>query len=218
MPLRASWACVTGASWEDVRRTLSDDQVPRIHQAFAGLWPEDTDLAAMLPRPNPKKLRSVYIGISDPRTIEATVLGWLPYVDEIVLVNPFFLGTRMKPEFSPIDSPAGHKMQTLKNVLLLFKLEPFIRAGVVHLVPDPGEVSAALGQHVREVLTHRTAGWKPPKGGLHRLLKFRGRGTPPVSLDAARGRTAPLHRRAHAGCRRLEDRLHHRVLQAPSRG
>ena len=161
-----------GASWEDVRRTLSDDQVRRIHEAFAGLWPEDTDLAALLPRPNPKKLRSVYNGIADPRTIEATVLGWLPYVDEIVLVNPFFLGTRMKPEFSPIDSPAGHKMQTLKNVLLLFKLEPFIHAGLVHLVPDPGEVSAALGQHVREVLTHRTAGWKPPKGGLHRLLKL----------------------------------------------
>jgi hypothetical protein len=161
-----------GASWEDVRCTLSDDQVWRIHEAFAGLWPEDTDLAALLPRPNPKKLRSVYNGIADPRTIEATVLGWLPYVDEIVLVNPFFLGTRMKPEFSPIDSPAGHKMQTVKNVLLLLKLEPFIRAGLVHLVPDPGEVSAALGQHVRDVLTHRTAGWKPPKGGLHRLLKL----------------------------------------------
>lgn len=161
-----------GVSWEDVRRTLSDDQVRRIHQAFADLWPEDTDLAALLPRPNPKKLRSVYNGIADPRTIEATVLGWLPYVDEIVLVNPFILGTRMKLEFSPIDSPAGHKMQTLKNVLLLFKLEPFIRAGLVHLVPDPGEVNAALGQHIREVLTHRTAGWKPPKGGLHRLLKL----------------------------------------------
>lgn len=161
-----------GASWDDVRRTLSDDQVRRIHEAFAGLWPEDTDLAALLPRPNPKKLRSVYNGIADPRTIEATVLGWLPYVDEIMLVNPFLLGTRMKPEYSPIDSPAGHKMQTLKNVLLLLKLEPFIRAGLVHLVPDPGEVSAALGQHVREVLTHRTAGWKPPKRGLHSLLKL----------------------------------------------
>ena len=34
-----------GASWEDVRRTLSDDQVRRIHEAFAALWPEDTDLA-----------------------------------------------------------------------------------------------------------------------------------------------------------------------------
>lgn len=162
-----------GASWEDVRRNLSDEQVKRIHRTFAGLWPEDTDLASLLPRPNPKVLRSVYMGFSDPRTVEATVLGWLPFVDEIVLVNPFFVGTRMKPEFSPIESPNGYKMQTLKNVMLLLKLEPFILAGQVHLVPDPGEVSASLGHHVREVLTRRTDGWKPPKGGgLHRFLKL----------------------------------------------
>lgn len=161
-----------GTSWEDVRSTLSDDQVKRIHGAFAALWPEDTDLASLLPRPHPKKLRTVFAGIADPRTVDATVLGWLPYFDEVVLVNPFFLGTRMKPEFSPIDSPAAHKMQTLKNVILLLKLEPFIRAGLVHLVPDPGEVSAPLGELVRDVLTDRTSGWKPPKGGLHRLLKL----------------------------------------------
>jgi hypothetical protein len=100
------------------------------------------------------------------------VLGWLPYIDEIVLVKPFFLGTRMKPEFSPIQSPSGHKMQTLKYAMLLLVLEPFIRAGVVHLVPDPGEVNAPFGQHVREVLARRTAGWKPPQGGLHRFLKL----------------------------------------------
>ncbi|MFX5840020.1 hypothetical protein ABTE60_22160, partial [Acinetobacter baumannii] len=70
----------------------------------------------------------------------------------------------MKPEFSPIESPTGHKMQTLKNVMLLLVLEPFIRAGLVHLVPDPGEVSATLGHHVQEALTRRTFGWKPPKG------------------------------------------------------
>ncbi|MBI5926709.1 MAG: hypothetical protein HY836_14055 [Aquabacterium sp.] len=161
-----------GASWEDVRRTLSDAQVERIHSAFAALWPEDTDLASLLPRPHPKKLRTVFAGIADPRTVDATVLGWLPYVDEVVVVNPFVLGTRMKPEFSPIDSPAAHKMQTLKNVILLLKLEPFIRAGLVHLVPDPCEVCAPLGQLVRDVITDRTAGWKPPTGGLHRLLKL----------------------------------------------
>jgi hypothetical protein len=207
-----------GASWEDVRRTLSDDQIRRIHGVFSTLWPEDTDLAMLLPRPNAKRLRSVYIGIADPRTVDATVLGWLPYIDEILLVNPFFLGARMKPEFSPIDSPAGHKMQTLKNVLLLLKLEPFIRAGLVHLVPDPSEVNAPLGQHVREVLTHRTAGWKPPKGGLHSLLKLGGGRIPSVHLDAARGFTAALHRQAHAGGRRRNDESGHRLLQAPGRG
>ncbi len=161
-----------GATWEDVRRTLSDDQVRDIHTFFAGLWPDDTDLAALVPRPHPNKLRSVYVGMADPRTIDAAVIGWLPYIDEIVLVNPFFVGTRIKPEFSPIDSPTGHKMQMLKNVLLLLRLEPFIRAGLVHLVPDPAEVSAPLGQHVREVLMRRVDGWEPPKGGLHQRLKL----------------------------------------------
>jgi hypothetical protein len=161
-----------GASWQDVRRTLGDDKVRRIHNVFAGLWPEDTDLAALLSRPHPKKLRSVYIGLADPRTIKAAVLGWLPYVDEIVLVNPFFLGRSLKPEFSPIDSPAGHKMQTLKNVLLLFRLVPYIRAGLVHLVPDPGELCTPLGLYVREVLTHRTCGRESPTGGLHQRLKL----------------------------------------------
>lgn len=162
-----------GASWEDVRRNLSDDHVQRIHRAFAGLWPDDTDLASLLPRPNPKVLRSVYMGFSDPRTVEASVLGWLTFIDEIVLVNPFLMGTRLRPEFSPIESPSGHKMQTLKNVMLLLILEPFIRAGLVHLVPDPGEVSAALGHHVREVLTRRTDGWNPPEGaGMRRFHKL----------------------------------------------
>lgn len=161
-----------GASWKDVRCNLSDEHVKRIHQVFASLWPEDTDLASLLPRPNPNVLRSVYMGISDPRTVEATVLGWLPFVDEIILITPFFLGTRLKPEFSPIDSPAGHKMQTLKNVMLLLNLEPFIRAGLVHLIPDPSEVSSLLGRHLREMLTQRTRGWKPPKGGMHRFLKL----------------------------------------------
>jgi Protein of unknown function (DUF4238) len=161
-----------GATWDNVRRTLSDEQVQRINSAFSDLWPDDTDLAALLPRPHPKKLRSVFLGLADPRTVEAAVVGWLPYIDEIVLVNPFFVARNLRPEFSPIESPAGHKMQTLKNVLLLFKLEPYIRAGLVHLVPDPGEVCAPLGQHVRQVLTRRTAGWKPPKGGLHQRLKL----------------------------------------------
>lgn len=161
-----------GASWKDVRCNLSDEHVERIHRVFASLWPEDTDLASLLPRPNPNVLRSVYMGISDPRTVEAAVLSWLPYVDEIILVTPFFLGTRMKPEFSPIESPGGHKMQTLKNVMLLLKLEPFIRGGLVHLVPDPSEVSTLLGRHLREMITQRTVGWNPPKGGLHRLLKL----------------------------------------------
>lgn len=162
-----------GRSWKEVRRSLNEEHIERIHRVFASLWPEDTDLASLLPRPNSKILRSVYMGVADPRTVEAAVLGWLPFVDEIILINPFFLGWRMKSEFSPIESPKSYKMQTLKNVVLLLKLEPFIRTGIVHLVPDPGEVNAPFGNHLREALKRSTSGCKADNNtGLHSSLKL----------------------------------------------
>ncbi len=128
-----------GKTWEDVRRELSDDQIKRIHEAFESLWPRDTDLAALLPRPDERILRAVYLGIVDPRTVEVTVTGWLPYFDEVIIANPFINAGTVKPEFSPTKSPSKFKVQTLKNVLLLLMLEPFIEAGFVHMIPDPSD-------------------------------------------------------------------------------
>jgi len=128
-----------GKTWEDIRRELSDDQIKQIHEAFESLWPRDTDLADLLPRPNERILRAVYLGLVDPRTVAVTVTGWLPYFDEVVIANPFINAGMVKPEFSPIKSPGKYKVQTLKNVLLLLMLEPFIDAGFIHMVPDPAD-------------------------------------------------------------------------------
>lgn len=125
-----------GKTWEDVRRELSDDQIRQIHEAFESLWPEDTDFAGLLPRPNDRIFRTVYLGLVDPRTVAATVTGWLPYFDEVVIANPFINARTVKPEFSPTKSPGKYRVETLKNVLLLLMLEPFIDAGFVHMVPD----------------------------------------------------------------------------------
>ena len=118
----------SGKTWDDVRRELSDEQVKRIHEVFASLWPEDTDLSELLPRPRKGMFRAVYLGVSDPRTVVAMVLGWLPYFDQVILAHPFINPLRIKPEFSPTKSPSQHKAQTLKNVILLLLLEPFISA------------------------------------------------------------------------------------------
>ena len=90
-----------GKSWQDVQREISDDQVKRIHEAFASLWPEDTDLPSLLPRPRSGILRAVYLGMSDPRLISPMVLGWLPYFDEIVLAHPFVNPLHIRPEYQP---------------------------------------------------------------------------------------------------------------------
>lgn len=151
----------SGKTWDDVRREISDQQVKRIHEMFASLWPEDTDLSELLPRPKNGVFRAVYLGPCDPRTVEATALGWLPYFDEVVLAHPFVNPLRIKAEFNPTKSPSQHKAQTLKNVLLLLKLEPYIQAGWVHLIPDPGDFNPQFGMSALQMSEQRTAGWKP---------------------------------------------------------
>jgi hypothetical protein len=163
-----------GKVWGDVQRELSDDQVKRIYEAFSTLWPEDTDLTELLPRPEKGTLRMVFLGISDPRTIEASVLGWTPYFDEIVLAHPFVNPIGMRPEFSPTHVPSHYKSQTLKNVLLLLALRPYIDAGIVHLVPDPGDFNSQFGQTVLNMAQARAENWTPDRksfGILEKLAK-----------------------------------------------
>ena len=125
-----------GKTWNEVRRELSDDQVKRVHQLYGYLWPVDTDFLSLLPKPD-DELRALYTGIVDPRVIPIFALGFSPYFDEIIIQHPFVNPATVKPEFSPTESPHQYKQQTLKNVLLLFTLMPFIETGFVNFIPDP---------------------------------------------------------------------------------
>ncbi len=149
-----------GKTWEDVRRELSDDQVKSMHEILELLWPRDTNVADLLPRPDRRVFRAVYLGLIDPRTISMSVISSLAYFDEIVILNPFPNPLYMNPQFSPTQSPAQHKAQTLKNVIALLTLRPFIAAGIVHMVPDPMEFNADFGRASRAMAEKRTAGWE----------------------------------------------------------
>jgi hypothetical protein len=137
-----------GNSWEDARRDLSDEQVKKIHITYAALWPKDTNIADLLPRPDGRVFRALYVGLIDPRTIAASVIGWLRYFDEIFVLSPFTNATLMRPEYSPIDSPGQYKEQTIKNVALFTALASFIYDGVVHLIPDPIEFNDTFREGV----------------------------------------------------------------------
>jgi hypothetical protein len=153
-------------TWDDVRRDLSDDQVKRIHEILEALWPRDTNVAELLPRPDSRISRAMFAGIIDPRTIGATVIGWLTNFDEIIFLNPFVIPSYVKPEFSPIDSPSQHKAQTLRNVMLLLNVMPFIDAGVLHMVPDPGDVNADFRNIMWEMAKQRSELRKPDSKGF----------------------------------------------------
>ena len=149
------------ADWEDVRRNLSNDQVKSIHEVFATLWPEDTKIADLLPLPDRRVFRGIYMGFVDPRTIALSVISSLAYFDEILILNPFPNPVHRTPTCSPTRSATSYKSQTLKNVSVLLTLQPFIDAGIVHLVPDPMEFDSTLDRTVTEMIEERTANWEP---------------------------------------------------------
>lgn len=149
-----------GRSWEDVRRDLNDDQVKEIHEAFGSLWPKDTEIASLLPRPDQNISRGVYLGTIDPRTVAVNAIGLLSYIDEIVLPNQFINPAYIRPEYSPTHSPAQYKEQTLKNVILLLTLEPFMHAGMIHLIPDPTDFNEEFRRSVWGMAEQRMKSWK----------------------------------------------------------
>ena len=148
-----------GKDWDHVRQHLSDDQVRRIHRTLEGLWPTDTNLSELLPRPDKRVFRAVYMGFVDPRTIAAGVVGQLAYFDEIFVLNPIPNPRYMSPDHSPVQAPSQHKPQLLKNLSALFALQPFIDAGIVHLVPDPMEFNPDFRREVIAMAQERTANW-----------------------------------------------------------
>lgn len=146
--------------WIDVRRNLSDDQVVRLHRLYQSLWPEDTDLTELLPRPSDGKSRAIYMGLSDPRTMGESIISLVPLFDQVLVLNPFLNPRHIAPDANPLQHPVAHKQQALKNIAFLFELGALIEANKVVLVPDPGDFNAAFRQSMHVMAQRRTAGWE----------------------------------------------------------
>lgn len=143
-------------TWNDVRRDISDDHVVQIYEILKALWPSDTDLYSLLPRPCPNTLRAVFLGTPDFRTAPLNITEWLKYFDEVVVAHPFINPGLIRPEFNPINIPQEHKEQILKNLCLMFELMPYIEMGIVHLVPDPGDFNIEFAQNVLQISKKRS--------------------------------------------------------------
>ena len=144
-----------GKSWDDVRRELSNEQVKKIHEGVGALWPIDTDVISLLPKPD-NTLRALYTGLVDPICISNFAISATLHFNEILIQNPFINPATVRPEYSPTHNPHQHKQQTLKNVFLLLLLEPFIEAGFINFIPDPCIFDGHLRTQVFSMAEERT--------------------------------------------------------------
>lgn len=148
-----------GNNWNDIRRNLNEKQVREIHELYGFLWPIETDLCSLLPKPD-KKARALYTGLLDSRTTPLIISNATLYFEEILVQHPFLHPASLNKKYSPTENPYQYKYQTLKNVMLFSYLMPFVEAGFVNLFPDPCSLDSHLKKQMLDMSAERGQGIK----------------------------------------------------------
>jgi hypothetical protein len=145
-----------GKTWLDIRKELSDKQVKNIYYFYSLLWPQDTDIISLLPKPD-GCFRALYTGLIDPRTITCVATSMTLNIDELLIVQPFINPNFVNSDFSPVENPSKFKAEVLKNIMLLLELEPFIAKGMINFIPDFSTWNPQLGKNAFKMADSRLA-------------------------------------------------------------
>lgn len=130
--------------WTDLRRRVTDDRIATLYRLFANLWPRDTDLLDLLPKPD-GRLRAVYTGMLHPATIGEFAMGASVYFGQLLIQHPFVLASTLNEQFDPGKNPASYRQEFVKSLGMFTQLMPLVERGIVCLFPDP----CAFDEHLR---------------------------------------------------------------------
>lgn len=160
-----------GKDWVEIRKTLTDEQISRVYSLFAALWPSDTDLLQLLPKPD-GRARAVYTGPIHPSTIVEFAQALPLYFGEVLIQNPFVHAGGMRKEFSPVDNPRAYRQEFLKSTLFFLTVMPFVEAGLINLFPDPCIFDPHLRHQMFGMAEERMAGIRLEPDKEPRLRRF----------------------------------------------
>jgi len=147
--------------WNKVKDGMTDAQIREFYRFIADLWPINTNPQITMPPPDDSTLRALYLGENEPEMMLENVFRFCLYADQILLVNPFDNPNVMAEQFNPIHHPGEWKLQTIRLVYHLMLLTPWIEAGLVVLIPDPGDFNRQLRVKTWDLAAARLRGWRP---------------------------------------------------------
>lgn len=155
-------------SWVQVRREMTDKQIGTIYNLYEGLWPLETDILSLLPKPDGTP-RAVYTGSLHPTAIVDYALGAPVYFGELFIQNPFLHAGTMNDKFNPVKNPSEYRGDVLKSIVFFFSVMPLIEAGLINLFPDPCIFDLHLRDQMLAMAKSRSAGLhldpsKDPRG------------------------------------------------------
>jgi hypothetical protein len=158
----------SGKDWVQIRRELTDEKIGEIYNLYEGLWPLETDLLALLPKPD-GEARAIYTGSIHPASITDFGLAAPLYFGELIVAHPFVHSGIMKKEMNPTGNPKSYRQEFLKTILLFLNVIPLVDLGLINLIPDPCDFDFHLRKQMMNMARARAPRFDPKADP--RLLK-----------------------------------------------
>ncbi len=169
----------SGKNWLAVRRDLTDEQIRKIYLLYEALWPLETDLLALLPKPDGRS-RAIYTGQIHPEAIADFALGSSLYFGELIVQHPFLHNGTVNKKFKPVENPGSYRQEFIKSVLFFLTVMPLVEDGIVNLIPDPCDFDIHLREQMYSMAQSRSSAMKLDPSQEPRLKKL-------MRQDAERG-------------------------------
>lgn len=146
----------SGKDWIQIRRELTDDKISKIYHLYESLWPLETDLLALLPKPD-GVARAVYTGSIHPSSITDFALAAPLYFGELIVAHPFIHSGIMRKEYRPTENPKSYRQEFLKTIMFFLKVMPLVDLGLINLTPDPCDFDFHLREQMMSMAQARSA-------------------------------------------------------------
>jgi hypothetical protein len=143
-----------GKDWTAMRRDLTDAQISEIYDLYEGLWPLETDLLQLLPKPDGRP-RAVYVGSIHPQAIAEFALAAPLYFGELIIQTPFIHNGTVADKFKPVLHPKNYRQEFLKTILFFLTVMPLVEMGLVNLIPDPCDFDFHLRRQMMSMAEDR---------------------------------------------------------------
>jgi hypothetical protein len=154
-----------GRSWTEFKKNISGDQIRRFYEVQANLWPPETDWPAIMPMPD-GQLRGLYLGDIRPELTLKNLIRFSLYTDHLFVIDPFHNPHIMQPEYNPIENPDQFKTDTVNLLHFLLSVAPWIDAGLLSIIPDPGNINVRLKWATARLAQARIGDRKPDERDL----------------------------------------------------
>jgi len=157
-----------GKDWTAVRRNLTEDQIREVYFLYEALWPLETDLLSLLPKPDGRP-RAVYTGSLHPHSIVEFAIGATLYFGELIVENTFVHAGTIAKKFRPTEHPRSYHLEFLKSVAFFLNVMPLVNAGLINLIPDPWTFDYHLRRETMAMAEARASGLRISLLGEPRL-------------------------------------------------